>query len=179
MYFLLEMELGLFVLHCLYFFLPAYIANMMPVFVKKIPLFDFPIWESKLGSHKTWRGLFFGTLGSGLVFWVQQVLYKHGFQSLALIDYSDFTVLFGFLLGLGALLGDLVKSYYKRKADIAPGQPWIPFDQIDFVIGALVVGFLVYVPPIEVVLVLLVVSPVLHLLVNYIGYLLGINKKKW
>ena len=33
---------------------------------------------------------------------------------ISLIDYSDFSLLLGFLLGFGAILGDLVKSYFKR-----------------------------------------------------------------
>jgi hypothetical protein len=32
---------------------------------------------------------------------------------------------------------DSVKSFVKRRVGIAPGAPWIPFDQLDFVIGAL------------------------------------------
>src|SRR3989338_10836708 len=167
------------ILKSLYFFLPAYVANMAPILLRWIPFANRPVSKRLFGENKTWRGLLVGTLAGGLIFALQKWAHQQGFQELALIDYNDFSLLLGFLLGLGALLGDLVKSYYKRKAEIAPGRPWIPFDQIDFVIGALVVGFLVYVPPIEVVLVLLVVSPVLHLLVNYIGYLLGINKKKW
>ncbi|MBI2151542.1 CDP-archaeol synthase [Candidatus Woesearchaeota archaeon] len=162
----------------LYFFLPAYFANMAPVLVKKIPFLNKPVWEKKLGSHKTWRGLFFGSVAGVLTFWLQKLAYINGFQNLALIDYTGFSILFGFLLGFGALLGDAVKSYYKRKADLSPGKPWIPFDQLDFVFGAIILGFLMYVPPVEIVLILLIVSPLLHLLTNYMGFLMKINQNK-
>jgi CDP-2,3-bis-(O-geranylgeranyl)-sn-glycerol synthase len=46
----------------------------------------------------------------------------------------------GFLLGLGAMAGDAAKSFFKRRLGIAPGHPWIPFDQIDFQIGALLLA---------------------------------------
>jgi CDP-2,3-bis-(O-geranylgeranyl)-sn-glycerol synthase len=36
------------------------------------------------------------------------------------------------------MAGDAVKSFLKRRAGIRPGRPWIPFDQIDFVVGELV-----------------------------------------
>src|SRR3989338_9781808 len=147
----------------LYFFLHAYLANMTPILVKKIPFLGKPIWENRLGNHKTWRGLVFGTLAGMLIFWLQKIAYVNGFQKLALIDYIGFSVLFGFLLGFGALLGDAVKSYYKRKAELAPGKPWIPFDQLDFVFGAIILGFLMYVPPVEIVLTLLIVSPLLQI----------------
>ena len=85
----------------------------------------------------------------------------------------------GALLGLGAILGDLVESYYKRKAGIPSGKSWKPWDQLDFVIGGIIFSFFVFVPPAEVVLVLLIFSPLLHIGANYLGYYLKINKKKW
>ena len=166
-------------LKSLYFFLPAYLANMTPNLVRKIPFLGKPIWEAKLGSHKTWRGLVAGTLMGGIVFLLQQVAYAYGFTSIALIDYTGFSPLFGFFMGFGALFGDIIKSYYKRKVQIAPGQSWIPWDQLDFIFGGIIIGWLFYVPSIEVVVVLLIVSPFLHLAANYVGYLLHINPNRW
>lgn len=171
--------IGELIIKSLYFFLPAYIANMSPVLSQRIPLLNKPVWEKYFGKNKTWRGVLAATLIGGLVFFLQKVAYVYGFRSWALIDYSDFSVLLGFLLGAGAIVGDLVESYYKRKAKIKPGDSWIPFDQLDFVIGGIIFSFFVYVPPAEVVLVLLLASPALHFLFNYLGYLLGINEQKW
>jgi CDP-2,3-bis-(O-geranylgeranyl)-sn-glycerol synthase len=166
------------ILTSLYFFLPAYFANMAPVIFKKLPLGQ-PISKKYLGKNKTWRGLIAGTIMGGIIFWAQKVLYEIGFQAWALIDYSDFTIGLGLLMGLGALVGDAVESYYKRKAGLKPGCPWIPFDQIDFVIGGVVLCAFVYVPPAEIVLVLLIISPCLHIAVNHIAFWLGIRKEKW
>ena len=80
-------------------------------------------------------------------------------------------------MGLGAILGDLIKSYYKRKENIKEGEKWVPFDQMDFVIGGLVGSFFFYVPKAEVALIILVASPLLHILVNYIGFLIGVREK--
>lgn len=167
------------ILQSLYFFLPAYLANMVPVLVKKVPFLSKPVWERKLGNHKTWRGFVFGILVGTAVFCLQQYVYLKGFTSLALISYPDFPFYFGTLLGLGALVGDAVKSYYKRKLNLAPGTSWMPWDQLDFVLGGLLFGFFVYVPSAGVVLILIVISPLLHIATNYIGYLLKINKNKF
>jgi CDP-2,3-bis-(O-geranylgeranyl)-sn-glycerol synthase len=167
------------VLASLYFFLPAYIANMVPVLFKWLPFLNFPVWEKKCGKNKTWRGLVLATLFGGLIFWLQKIAYSYGFTKLAIIDYSGISVFFGFLLGFGAIIGDLVESYYKRKAGIAPGKPWIPFDQLDFVLGGLFFGFFIYVPKASTVLILLIVSPLFHILFNRIGYWLKINPGKW
>ncbi|MEK6937935.1 MAG: CDP-archaeol synthase [Nanoarchaeota archaeon] len=169
----------LLVLKSLYFFLPAYVANMSPVLFKWLPFLNRPIYEKKLGAHKTWRGVLVAAVIGTLVFAMQKYAYTKGFTSWALIDYSGFSILLGTFLGLGAIIGDAVKSYYKRKMNIAPGQPWWGWDQLDFVIGGLVFGLFFYVPPAEVVLIIIVLTPALHLLFNYIGYLLKLNKNKY
>lgn len=165
-------------LKSLYFFLPAYFANMAPVLLRWLP-FGIPIHQKWFGRNKTWRGLVVAPLVGGLIFYLQKLAYSSGFTQLALLDYSDFSVLLGFLLGAGAILGDLAKSFYKRKADIPPGQRWFPWDQLDFVIGGITFSFFVYVPPAEVVLMLFIFSPVLHIAANHLGYWLRIRKEKW
>lgn len=129
-----------------YFFMPSYIANMMPVFVKKINFLNSSVdfnkeWRGKriFGDHKTWRGLFFGTLSGVIIFELQRSLYKNGILSgFAQINYSEAPFSLGILLGFSALFGDLVKSFFKRRWGIRPGQPWVPFDQLDFIIMAII-----------------------------------------
>src|SRR5437773_6411567 len=54
-----------------------------------------------------------------------------------LVAYEDWPLL-GVLFGAGAMAGDSAKSFFKRRLGVEPGRPWIPFDQLDFVLGALV-----------------------------------------
>ena len=166
------------IIKSLYFFLPAYLANMMPSLLRKWSFAKKPIHEKLFGGHKTWRGIVAATLTGGAVFGIQKYYYLQGFTQWAVIDYGDFSLLLGFLMGFGAINGDLVKSYYKRKEGIAPGECWLPWDQLDFVIGGLVFTFFVYVPPAEIASLIFIISPVLHIVVNYIGYLIGLNEKK-
>ncbi len=168
-----------FLLQALYFFLPAYFANMAPVIFQKLPFLTSPLSEKHFGKNKTWRGIltaiFFGTF----IFYLQQIAYTNSFTSLALIDYNGFSLWLGICMSTGAILGDLIKSYYKRKVDIAPGKPWWGWDQLDFVIGGLLGSMLVYVPTISVVLILVILSPLLHILVNLIAYALKIRETKF
>lgn len=169
----------LLVVKSLYFFLPAYVANMAPVLFKKLPWLDIPVSSRYFGNHKTWRGMVTASLMGLLVFWLQQVLYQQGFDELAFIVYTDFSIFLGLFLGLGAILGDLLKSYFKRKVGLEPGKSWFPWDQLDFVIGGIAFSCLLYVPAAEVVVVLFIVSPLLHIIINHLGYLLGMRKEKW
>tara|TARA_Y100000310_G_scaffold320255_1_gene376514 strand:- start:155 stop:682 length:528 start_codon:yes stop_codon:yes gene_type:complete len=163
----------------LYFFLPAYIGNMAPVILKKFPFLNIPIHGKIFGAHKTWRGLLLAVIMGGLVFWLQKIAFLQGFRSWSIIDYGDFSILLGLLMGGGAIVGDLVKSYYKRKEKIPPGKSWVPFDQVDFVIGGLVFTCFIYVPAAPVIVTLLVASPLLHVLFNYLGYLIRIKDNKF
>jgi CDP-2,3-bis-(O-geranylgeranyl)-sn-glycerol synthase len=167
------------ILKSLYFFLPAYLANMSPVLFRWLPFFDKPLHSGWFGAHKTWRGLFLGAVVGILVFLLQQYAYVQGFTGLALIDYGGFSWVFGGVLGLGALLGDLTESFFKRRKGIAAGKSWIPWDQLDFVLGGIIFGGIFYVPAAEVMLLLILISPPLHFAVNYLGYLMGIRKSKW
>ena len=90
-----------------------------------------------------------------------------------------FTLLLSFYLGLGALLGDLVKSFFKRKIGIKSGEPWIIFDQIDYVIGGLIFGSVMVIPGIELIITLLIISPLFSLGANIIAYKLKIKKVWW
>jgi len=167
------------ILKALYFFLPAYFANMAPVIFRKIPWLGVPVHEKLFGQHKTWRGLIIAPIIGVVIFSLQKYAHQAGFQALSLIDYSDFSLGLGFCLGAGAILGDLLKSYYKRKEGIPPGEPWIPWDQMDFVVGGLIGSLFYYVPSISVVMILLIASPSLHIVVNHIVYWLKIRKEKW
>lgn len=178
----------IFILKCLYFFLPAYFANMTPSFAFKAgflrflekPLdFDkkyqgFPIF----GPHKTWRGLILGILVGVFVVFLQRLLYKISFfADLSFLDYQEIDVVFlGFLLSFGALAGDSASSFFKRRSEIAPGKPWIPFDQISFVIGAFLLVTPFFKMEISVWLYILFLSFFLHIIVNQIGFRLGISK---
>jgi len=169
--------MAILLLKLMYFMLPAYIANMMPVLGKNVlGRLAIPVHKKLFGTHKTWRGLLLGTLaGIGVAF----LQAKLNIMQLNLVDYHASWLLLGFLLGFGAMLGDLLKSFFKRRMKIAPGAPWIPFDQIDFVLGALALSAFVYWPGWLNTGIILLVSFVGHMATNYLGYALNIKKNKW
>lgn len=181
------MEILFFVLQCIYFMLPAYFANMAPVMARgsfkelKVPIdFNTKVDNHTIfGKNKTFRGLIFGILLGILVTFTQYMLYDLGhFMELSFIDYSNWLTL-GFLFGSGAIIGDLIKSFFKRRLNIKPGKPFIPFDQLDFVIGSVVFVYPVYHLTIYQVVTMLLVSFFLHILVNHGAYYLNIRKEKW
>lgn len=183
------LELIVFAWKCFYFMIPGAVANMAPVIFSRIKFLDCPVdfgkkikGRSILGSHKTFRGFFFGILCAILVVWVQSLLFSRVayFKGISLVDYSSINfVLLGFLMGFGALFGDALESFLKRRIGIKPGKKWVPWDQVDWILGMLLFVSLVYVPAFCTVVFLLVVFPILHIVVKHLGYYAGINDEKW
>ncbi len=122
------------------------------------------------GDHKTWKGFFAGVIVAVVAgFAMSRVYWPFEFSAL---NWS-------ILIGIGALLGDAVKSFFKRRAGVKPGKPWIPFDQIDYTIGALALGSLVFFPGWLYSLLVVVISAFGHVIVNHIGYYIGVRDVRW
>jgi CDP-2,3-bis-(O-geranylgeranyl)-sn-glycerol synthase len=179
------------ILLAFWFLLPAAIANAAPVFGAVIPFlkrWDAPIdggrmyrGERLFGSHKTWRGLICGTIAASLVLWLQQLAFNHTSWAQYLagpINYSILpTLLLGPLFAIGALGGDAIESFFKRQRGIKSGGTWIPFDQIDYIIGAIIVTLPFVTLNIPQYTWILIVWFVMHLLFSYTGWLIGLKKK--
>jgi len=177
----------LFLLKCIYFLLPAGLANMAPVLMKfwfkglAQPIDGGQTWQGQplFGRSKTWRGLIFATLFGIIIFGLQQYLYRfQGIKDISLFNYNQYNLWLGFLMGLGAILGDLAKSFFKRRLKMAPGHVWIPLDQIDYSIGALLLSALIYWPGWSVTITCILIGFILHLLINLIGYAIKLKKNK-
>lgn len=170
------------VLNLVYFMLPAYFANMAPVFSRYFS-FNAPLdFGAKFGSqrlfgeHKTFLGVFFGIFAGLFVAFLQYLIFvRTGF---GLVDYSDWLRV-GLLLSFGALFGDVVKSFFKRRLRVLPGKSWIPFDQLDFTVGALLFISPVYFLGLKESIAIILVNFLGHLLVNRVGFFLGIRKEKF
>ena len=85
---------------------------------------------------------------------------------------------FGALENAG-LFGDLVKSFFKRRIGIEPGHRFIPFDQIDFVAGALIFTIFAFKLSWQILIAALVLSFLLHIIVNHLAYWLKIRNEAW
>jgi len=158
----------------MYLMLPAYLANMAPPFTRFWRGWNRPISRTWLGEHKTVMGLCAGLTVALVVTFAQSKINWHE----GLLPYSRWP-LFGAAFGLGAMGGDILKSLMKRRKGIPPGRPWIPMDQLDFVIGSLLlIAPFVHVSFSDIALIL-IVSFVGDIVVNHLSYVFGIRETKW
>lgn len=175
----------------LFFFLPAYISNAVPVFLEKLHWFEFlrvPVdfghrlrGNYLFGSTKTFRGIIGGAIGGIFTIFLQALLYNyvpasHGWF---LLPYDLPNILWlGFLLGIGEGLGDLIKSFFKRRLQLASSAPSFPLDQMSF-LGALGLSLLYFFPSPFHILSILIISPLVPLIANLLAYKVGWKKVWW
>jgi CDP-2,3-bis-(O-geranylgeranyl)-sn-glycerol synthase len=84
-----------------------------------------------------------------------------------------------FLLSIGALTGDLLGSFFKRRANIKSGGPSPMLDQLGFVIVALIAGSFFLRPAPQYVQLLILITLCVHWLSNALGYIVGLKKHPW
>lgn len=175
------------ILFCVWVMLPAYLPNNVAVVVGGgRPIDAGREWGGHrlLGDGKTWRGTIVGTIVGILV----AVLLNGINQSVSGVlgvRFPVFSFLVGVSLPLGAMLGDITASFIKRRTGRERGASFPVVDQLDFVLGALILTFLLApswsltIFSLPVVITIFVITPVLHRATNIIGYLLGLKQEPY
>ncbi len=173
----------------LWSFFPAGLANMAPVFAKRIPMPEAlgrPVDLGKsfrgkriFGDNKTFRGFVAGFIFALAGVWMQRELFPT--CSSCQLEFQNYMainpVLLAALFTIGALGGDAIESFFKRQLGKKPGSTWFPFDQGDFIIGGLLATWPVMKYSVQLAGVILVMGVVLHVVSTYIGHWLGLKEK--
>ncbi len=180
----------------LWILLPAYIANALATLPGgRGPPMDFGKTSSRdgqriLGSSKSWSGFLvagFGAIPFGLIeAWV--ILLAP--PNLKLVPEFAPTVLAAVpvvaLLTFGAMAGDLLGSFIKRRLKRTSGARTLLLDQLPFVVVPIALGLVLdpglFVPTFvswEAVLWVVVYTLGLHAGFNWVGFKLGVKKVPW
>lgn len=177
------------ILYSIYLMIPAYFANGSAlVFGGGTPIdFGKYAWDGRrlIGDGCTWRGLIGGGLLGMIVGGLLGLLSDYGIGTTFFsISASHITLvtgsvvqglLIGLLLGFGALIGDAIGSFIKRRLNFERGKPVPLLDQLDFVIVALLFVSLIVNLSWEMIVIILLVSIFLHLGANIFAYLIHIK----
>jgi CDP-2,3-bis-(O-geranylgeranyl)-sn-glycerol synthase len=164
------MYIATLIVEALKFIFPAYCANAVPVIAGGGTPMDFGknFTDGKrvFGNNKTYRGFFFG-LAVGIAVGLMEVM------------VFNYPLLFSVLSPLGALLGDLTAAFLKRRLGIAPGGLLPVIDQVDFVVGALLFSLPLAIIYWQLAVAVLIITPPIHLLTNFVAYKLKLKKNPW
>ncbi len=175
----------------LWLMIPAYLPNSAAVvFHGKTPIDfgkNFVDGRRILGNGKTWRGFFGGALSGILAGTIQNYL------SLILPQdyfpqFSSNIYFIGILasLSFGAMLGDSFGSFIKRRLGIESGGKAFLLDQLTFVFIAWLFAYIFY-PSfflfafgnIPAIVTILVITPLVHRIVNIMAYKMGKKSVPW
>ena len=149
-----------------YIYLPAYIANATPVVLSG----DGPLDKGKnwvdgkplFGNHKTLRGTISGLAAGFLIGLIQGSPLKAA------------------LLSIGAIGGDLIVSFFKRRANLKPGAPLPIADQMGFIVFAVIlVGFTAQAPRWDQAVGILIATLPIHYLSNIVAWTLKLKSNPW
>jgi CDP-2,3-bis-(O-geranylgeranyl)-sn-glycerol synthase len=153
-------------LETLYIYLPAYIANATPVLLGGGPPLDGGrTWmddQPLFGDHKTVRGTF-----SGIIVGIA-------------VGILQMQPLRGVLLSVGAIGGDIVISFFKRRIKLKPGAMFPIADQMGFIVFAVLLVSLVQPSPTwERAVAILIATLPIHYLTNVIAWALKLKRNPW
>jgi len=154
----------------------AMIANAAPVMVKPIidrvgrHRVDFgkKAWDGRdvFGKNKSWEGIAAAIVISVLA----SVVFVY-------IERNPWWVAYAVISAIGAMCGDLLNSFVKRRLSLGPGECFIPCDQLSFLLVAHVFLYLSGVYSLvgvelsaRVLAFGVVASTFLHLLTNLLAY---------
>jgi CDP-2,3-bis-(O-geranylgeranyl)-sn-glycerol synthase len=140
-----------------------------------------------LGDGKTIRGfivgVLFGTLTGVGQFFAAPYLRPILAQYVTITPEMDYilgiNIPVAFLLSLGALTGDVVGSFIKRRVNVKSGDPSPFLDQVGFIIMALIFAFPLFVPKPVFVMILILTTLGIHWLSNAFSYFVGLKKHPW
>lgn len=167
--------------------LPAYVPNNAAVLLGGGPPIDGGRTyggNRLLGDGKTWRGTAGGIL-TGVLLAVLLNLVRPAVAAATGLTLPGFPLRAAVALATGAMLGDIVASFLKRRTGRRRGASFPGLDQLDFVVVALL--FTLAVAPawfgrvftVPVIIAVLLVTPLLHLSTNAGAYLLGLKEEPY
>ena len=177
----------------LWLFIPAMVPNSAAVLFGGGTKIDFGrSWRGKriFGDGKSWRGLIGGGL-SGVVMGLIMIGLAHIWDPEMNWGFGPFYENIGilFCLSFGAVFGDLMGAFIKRRFGMERGQKAPILDQYDFVIGAFIVTSIFYTDwvystyvegwHIVALLFILILMFSIHRIANIVGFKLGLKKEPW
>ena len=155
------------------YILPAMVANGTPVVIHGLPPIDM---GKKLndgrrvfGDGKTWGGFIAGIAGGLVIGGIESLFIGRNF------------LLPSFVSSIGALVGDLLASFIKRRAGLKRGESAPILDQLDFYVGSLVFLYIFSGVKLNIYAIILFALLIygLHRATNYIAYKLKLKSVPW
>lgn len=181
---MLDIDIGLKqLLYTIWLILPAYVANGSPIIsikilgymgIKKHPIDkgkNFVDGRRVFGDNKTWEGFITGVLAGVLTSLIQTFFSSDKYLY----------IIRGLVLSIGAMSGDLLGAFIKRRLGIKPGDPLPILDQVLFLLTAIMLSIATKTIDISLkqFFFAIVITIALHIFTNYLAYKLSLKEVPW
>jgi hypothetical protein len=159
---------------------PLVISGLLHMAIVKLnvlAILKTPIHQKWFGANKTWRGVLVVPLTAVIGVMIASSVWP--------VEFRDWNPLYlGCLLGLAYVLFELPNSFIKRRAGIEPGKRpprnaalFALADQADSAIGCALVYSLTLRLSLATFLLLIVIGPAVHAVVNFSLYLMRLRNE--
>ena len=179
------MDIWVELIGALWLLIPAWAANGWPPMARgKRPIDGGRmLWDGRriFGDSKTIEGFALG-VGMGTFYGAIESYLFPGFNAYAGmwgVTLPGMSLLVGFMLAFGALVGDLAGAFIKRRLGMPPGADAPGLDQLNFIVGAIIFAAVFTPISIPMAAIMLVLTPVVHRAVCIIGHALRFKKVPW
>ncbi len=169
--------------------------------VKRFPIDNgktFKDGERIFGDGKSWNGFIGGWITGFLIsasicwFFFLKIYEAENYTMFSFVDkkldLQDFISaalnpttywLSQCFIALGSPVGDLIGSFFKRRKKIKRGEVFLGLDQIDFVLCSSLIACIWYPYSWYFWIFVLLITPILTALANWVGYLMGKKDVPW
>lgn len=169
----------------LWLLLPAYAANGFPPLARGKKPLDYKknFFDGKriLGDGKTFEGTFLGLTAGFAVGGLETIFYPvlNAYAMKFNAYLPPMSLFIGFLISFGALFGDMVASFIKRRFNLPRGADVPLLDQWNFIIGSVL--FIIWFTEVTpfMLLIMLLMTPVVHRIANIIAYKTKLKNEPW
>lgn len=164
---------------------PAYAANGFPPLAggkKPIDLGRKWLDNNRIfGDGKTFEGFVLGLLAGFLVGALESFLYPslNAYAMRYGVMLPLINLFIGFMIALGALCGDLVGSFIKRRCGLKRGSDVPLLDQWNFILGAVIFVYFFTEITVWMFLIMLLITPIVHRLANIVAHKIKIKREPW
>ena len=173
------MDPYLLLLQAFWFIAPAYAANGFPPLMRgQLPLDRKRLFRGHrlFGDGKTLEGTFGGIVFGVFIGSLQ--IYGQGYLPPEL-QLAEMTFPIVFLLSIGTMAGDIGGSFVKRRMVMKRGDRALFLDQLGFLLMAFLFVWPVYMPRLDMMVVLVLLTPIIHWLSNILGYWIKVKRDPW
>ncbi|MDO8627775.1 MAG: CDP-2,3-bis-(O-geranylgeranyl)-sn-glycerol synthase [Candidatus Diapherotrites archaeon] len=167
--------------------LPMYFTNSSALLLGggKLPLdFGLKFFDGKplFGKSKTWKGAINAIIAGTVTALILTIIFSNTayvcpeVQCQKPLEFVPDYVVYGFLSSFGAILGDALGSFAKRRLGIESGKESVILDQLPFVLVALAVTSGMFLPNLEEFVVIIILTIIMHRFANWLAFNLHLKK---